>query len=162
MASSLFLRRALSQAPLCGRASVPVLVRGQTSAPEDFFKKNEELKRPMSPHVTIYTPQWTWTLSIAHRGTGVGLACGIYAAAAATFTTAGSFEAALAGTTISPLIGSLAKLAISFPFVYHTANGIRHLNWDRGHGFEIKTLERQGQMVLGGSLIASALIAAIL
>lgn len=40
---------------------------------QDFFKKNDELKRPMSPHLTIYQPQLTSLLSITHRGTGIAL-----------------------------------------------------------------------------------------
>ncbi len=37
---------------------------------EEFFSKNERLSRPLSPHLTIYKPQWTSMLSITHRGTG--------------------------------------------------------------------------------------------
>lgn len=40
---------------------------------ETHDEKNDRLKRPMSPHLTIYQRQLTSMLSITHRGTGVAL-----------------------------------------------------------------------------------------
>lgn len=40
---------------------------------ETHDTKNDRLKRPMSPHLTIYKFQLTSMLSITHRGTGVAL-----------------------------------------------------------------------------------------
>lgn len=40
---------------------------------ETHDAKNDRLKRPMSPHLTIYKFQLTSMLSITHRGTGVAL-----------------------------------------------------------------------------------------
>lgn len=45
---------------------------------EDFWAKNKRLRRPMSPHLTIYKPQITSLLSVTHRGTGVALAGLLY------------------------------------------------------------------------------------
>ncbi len=36
----------------------------------------QRLNRPSSPHFTIYQPQITWLVSIAHRVTGTGLSVG--------------------------------------------------------------------------------------
>lgn len=39
--------------------------------PEHYDDKNERLKRPLSPHLTIYSPQLTSMLSITHRAAGL-------------------------------------------------------------------------------------------
>ena len=44
----------------------------------DPFQRSQFLKRPISPHLTIYAPQITWVVSIGHRVTGAGLAVGMY------------------------------------------------------------------------------------
>jgi succinate dehydrogenase cytochrome b556 subunit len=49
-----------------------------------------------------------------------------------------------------------AKFAIAWPFCYHFANGLRHLAWDAGHGFDLKVLYQSGWGVVGVATIASA------
>ncbi|MCL4130134.1 UNVERIFIED_CONTAM: hypothetical protein GTU68_040480 [Idotea baltica] len=55
----------------------------------------------------------------------------------------------------------LAKFAIAFPFVFHVANGFRHLAWDLGYGFALKSLYKSGYLVLGSSLALSAAISCL-
>jgi len=118
--------------------------------------------RPLSPHLQIYRWQITMTLSILHRMTGVALAVGtvllvwwLLAAAAgpAPFADVQSF--------IGSFVGRLLLFGWSFALFYHLCNGIRHLAWDAGWGFEIKTMTATGWLVVIAS-VALTLIAWIL
>ena len=109
--------------------------------------------RPLSPHLQIYRPQLTSVLSILHRLTGVALALGTgllvwWLAAAA----AGPEAFAGANGFLGSVLGRLLLLGWSFALFYHLCNGIRHLVWDAGFGYEIATLNRSGWLVLVASL----------
>jgi succinate dehydrogenase / fumarate reductase cytochrome b subunit len=110
-------------------------------------------QRPLSPHLQIYRPQITSTLSILHRLTGVGLAVGAvllaYWLAAAAY---GPDAFARANVFFASWFGRLVLFAMTFAFFYHLANGIRHLAWDIGFGFEMKTLNRTGIVVVAAAL----------
>ncbi len=105
--------------------------------------------RPLSPHLQVYRPQITSTLSILHRLTGVALAVGtlllIYWLAAAA---SGAEAFADAQAVIGSFIGRLLLFGWTFALFYHLCNGIRHLFWDAGYGFEIATAERSGWVTL--------------
>lgn len=58
--------------PLSAAVSKPSHVT--STACESHDEKNMRLKRPMSPHLTIYEVQLTALLSITHRTTGIMLA----------------------------------------------------------------------------------------
>lgn len=45
-------------------------------ASSQVILNQQRLKRPSSPHFTIYQPQLTWVASIVNRMTGVGLSVG--------------------------------------------------------------------------------------
>lgn len=116
------------------------------------------VKRPLSPHLQIYRPQITSVLSILHRLTGVALAGG--AALLAYWLTAAAYgpEAfTRANALFASWIGRLALFGMTFAFFYHFANGMRHLAWDIGLGFEMKTLRLSGILVV---LVALALTGA--
>ena len=109
--------------------------------------------RPLSPHLQIYRPQLTSVLSILHRLTGVALAIGTgllvwWLAAAA----AGPEAFAVVNGFLGSVLGRLLLLGWSFALFYHLCNGIRHLFWDAGFGFELATLNRSGWLVLVASL----------
>src|SRR3546814_18690121 len=103
-------------------------------------------RRPLSPHLQVYRWQSTRTLSILHRLTGIALAVGTllltyWLAAAAT----GSDAFAAAQGFIGSLVGRLLLFGWSYALFYHLCNGIRHLVWDAGYGFEIATPPRSGR-----------------
>jgi succinate dehydrogenase / fumarate reductase cytochrome b subunit len=92
--------------------------------------------RPLSPHLQVYKPQITSTLSILHRLTGVGLGLGMLLLAwwlIAAAVGAEAFETAQG--IFGSLIGRLILLGFTLAFFYHFANGIRHLVWDAVYGF---------------------------
>jgi succinate dehydrogenase / fumarate reductase cytochrome b subunit len=109
-------------------------------------------ERPLSPHLQIYRPQLTSMLSILHRLTGIALAAGtlllVYWVTAAA---AGPEAFASAQGFMGSWLGILLLLGWSFAFFYHLCNGIRHLAWDAGLGFEIKTAYATGWLVVAAS-----------
>jgi succinate dehydrogenase / fumarate reductase cytochrome b subunit len=112
--------------------------------------------RPLSPHLQIYRWPVTMATSITHRVTGVALSVG-------TLVVAWWLIAAASGAdqydTFSTYSRSPLGLLILFGFVwslsFHLLNGIRHLAWDSGFGFKVKTAERTGVLVYALSLIAA-------
>jgi len=114
--------------------------------------------RPMSPHLQVYRPQLTSVLSITHRVTGVGLAIGtaflvwwIMAAAA------GPDYFAYVKNIMSSWVGLLILLGFSWAVFFHLCNGIRHLFWDAGYGFELETAYKSGWVTLVGSAALTAI-----
>ena len=109
-------------------------------------------ERPLSPHLQVYRPQLTSTLSILHRLTGVALAVGtlllVYWLVAAA---SGPQAFASAQGLIGSFLGRLALFGWSIALFYHLCNGIRHLFWDAGIGFELATVYRSGWAVLAGA-----------
>jgi succinate dehydrogenase / fumarate reductase cytochrome b subunit len=120
--------------------------------------------RPLSPHLQVYRPQITSVLSILHRLTGVALGLGALAlvywlAAAAAGPRAFAQAQAFAGSWL----GWLVLLGFTWALFYHLCNGIRHLFWDAGLGFEISTARLTGWCVLLASfaLTGAAWVAGI-
>ncbi|KAG7454966.1 hypothetical protein MATL_G00251490 [Megalops atlanticus] len=138
-----------------------------TSAKEEmnkFWAKNSRLKRPMSPHITIYRWSIPMVMSITHRGTGVGLSTGISLFAVAALVLPGDFTSNLElihSLSLGPALITSAKFALAFPVAYHTFNGIRHLLWDVGKGFKIPEVYRSGYAVIVLSLLSSIALAAL-
>jgi succinate dehydrogenase (ubiquinone) cytochrome b560 subunit len=134
------------------------------SQDEDFWDKNKRLNRPMSPHLTIYKFQVTSVLSVSHRATGLALS-GLMSGFAITmlalphgfphyYQLLTSCGAGLTGIFA-------AKFILAFPFIFHFANGIRHLVWDMGKGFQLNELYASGYTVVGLSLLLSLAAAAM-
>jgi len=96
-------------------------------------------------------------LSITHRGTGVFLAVGTLLLTYWLVALA-SGEAAYAQALacISSPIGQLALLGWSFSLYFHLCNGVRHLFWDAGYGFELDTTYRSGYAVVLLSVLLTA------
>lgn len=93
--------------------------------------------RPTSPHVGIYRWQIGNTLSILHRLTGAALAVGLFALSYWLVCLAeGPASYASAARLFASPIGLLLLLGWTFAFLYHLLNGVRHLFWDAGKGFE--------------------------
>jgi succinate dehydrogenase / fumarate reductase cytochrome b subunit len=91
--------------------------------------------RPLSPHLTVYRFAYTMALSILHRITGLALAAGLvllvgWLHALAAGEAAYAQFTAVAGHGLAQVVMAAWLLA----FVYHFANGIRHLCWDAGYG----------------------------
>ena len=96
--------------------------------------------RPLSPHISIYSWKFTMLLSILHRATGIALAGGtlllVYWLCAAA---SGAAAFADAQAIIGSWFGLLVLFGFSYALFFHLCNGIRHLFWDAGYGFELGT-----------------------
>ena len=105
--------------------------------------------RPLSPDLQIYRPQLTSVLSIVHRLTGVALSIGspllVYWLVAAA--NGPSAYAALDGIFAS-WFGLILLLGWTFSVFFHLCNGIRHLFWDAGYGFDLGTIYVSGWSVV--------------
>jgi succinate dehydrogenase / fumarate reductase cytochrome b subunit len=114
--------------------------------------------RPLSPHLGIYRWQVTNGLSIVHRLTGVGLSVGALVLAAWLVSIAAGPDSYLGVRDLlgSPL-GVLLLFGWTFCFFYHLCNGVRHLFWDAGYGFEMPQARRSGVAVVTASVLLTAL-----
>ena len=110
--------------------------------------------RPLSPHAGLYRWQISNTLSILHRMTGVMLALGMLALVGwlVSILAGPAAYGSVNGFFASPL-GALMLLGWTFCFFYHLANGIRHLAWDTGRGFEMERARQTGWLVVAVALI---------
>lgn len=109
----------------------------------------EQPARPLSPHLQIYKPQITSVLSILHRATGIVLGIGTLLLTYWLVAAAAGPEAyALAQAIIGSWFGLLCLFGWTAALFYHLCNGIRHLFWDAGYGYELETVDKSGWMVL--------------
>lgn len=114
--------------------------------------------RPLSPHLTIYRPQITSVLSIAHRVTGVGLTLGAILGVwwfLAAATNPAYF--ALVDGILTSWFGGLVLVLSAIALWYHFCNGIRHLVWDAGYGFDLDMVQKSGVAVGAGTAILTLL-----
>ncbi len=113
--------------------------------------------RPLSPHLSVYRWQYTMALSILHRFTGVVLSAGAIALVGCLLALASGPQW---GGNLEGLFGlrivRLAALGWTWCLFYHLANGVRHLVWDIGRGFELKHARFSGWFVFLSSLAATA------
>jgi succinate dehydrogenase / fumarate reductase cytochrome b subunit len=113
----------------------------------------------MSPHLQVWRWHVTMFTSIAHRATGIALYVGALIAAGWFIALAAGPDAfdAYRGFLASP-IGYLIMFGLTLSLLYHLANGIRHLVWDTGKGFEINTADMSGWAVIVFAVVATVLI----
>ena len=118
--------------------------------------------RPLSPHLTIYKPEWTSMTSILTRITGNAL---ILASILIVwwFLAASTSEAAFntANGFITSWFGDLIMFLSLWAVWYHFLAGLRHLYWDTGHGFELELAKKLAYGVVGGSFVLTILTAII-
>ena len=110
--------------------------------------------RPLSPFITIFRWPITMATSIVHRITGVALAGGTLLLAWWLIAASNGPESYqfFTDTAASPL-GQLVLFGITWALAFHAANGIRHLAWDLGYGFQIQTANKSGILVIVLSLL---------
>ncbi|HEX6997073.1 MAG TPA: succinate dehydrogenase, cytochrome b556 subunit [Gammaproteobacteria bacterium] len=118
--------------------------------------------RPLSPHLSVYGWRITNTLSILHRATGLVLTVAAIGLAWWLLAVAGGPDRHAEATR---LLGSglmkLPLVVVAFCFFYHLANGIRHLSWDFGYGFDRKQIRASGWAVVAIAVAATLIYAAV-
>ena len=113
--------------------------------------------RPLSPHLTIYRWPITMTLSILHRMTGVALALGLIVLTSWFMHIAsGPEQYQYFRATMGTLFGKLLLIGWTFAFFLHLGNGIRHLVWDTGRGFEKSHANASAWFVIVFAILVTA------
>ncbi len=115
--------------------------------------------RPTSPHLQIYKWNVSSFTSIMHRLTGIALYFSllaiswyiVYYAYQIDSSTADAVDMETCNCWLREILTDLftiASVVIIFALYYHFLNGIRHLFWDIGKGFEKNTAKRNGLIVI--------------
>jgi len=115
--------------------------------------------RPLSPHLTVYRPPITMTMSIIHRITGAALYFGTLLLAwwlVAASTSQGYFD--LVSGLFGSWFGRLVLFGYTWALVHHMLGGIRHLVWDTGAGLDKHSASRIAWATLAGSIALTLLI----
>ncbi len=104
--------------------------------------------RPLSPHLTIYHWPVTMVTSITHRLTGIALYAGTLLLAAWLVAAGSGLETyqTFSQAAATPL-GQLILFGFVWALAYHLLNGIRHLAWDTGYGFDVPVANATGILV---------------
>lgn len=116
-------------------------------------------QRPLSPHLTIYRPPITMTMSIVHRITGGALYFGtllvvwwlVAAASSEAYFDFVSWE-------FGSWIGRIVLLGYTWALMHHMLGGIRHLIWDTGAALEKHTASKLAWATLAASLALTLLV----
>ncbi len=114
------------------------------------------VQRPLSPY-WIYRWEITMWLSSLHRITGLLLSLGAVVLAAWLIALASGPEAF---GTMTQIVGAVwfkpLLVGWTFCFFYHLANGVRHLAWDAGYGFDPQRIRATGRLVIVVTILATA------
>ena len=110
-------------------------------------------QRPLSPHLQIYKPQITSILSILHRATGIALSIGsVILVLWIVALTLGENTYLIYSNLINNWFGKSIIFGFTFALFYHLSNGVRHLFWDAGYGYDLKHAYISGVAVIISSL----------
>ncbi len=115
--------------------------------------------RVLSPHLQIYRPNLTMAMSILHRITGAVLYF-------STFLGVWWLMGLASGPKYFAYVNGMFRswpalvilFAVSYQLFHHAFGGIRHLVWDSGRGFSVRSAERLGLISLALAIISTALV----
>ncbi|OED36681.1 succinate dehydrogenase, cytochrome b556 subunit [Chromatiales bacterium (ex Bugula neritina AB1)] len=114
--------------------------------------------RPLSPHLQIYKLPPTALMSVLHRGTGVVLCIGTLMLVLILASAASGADAyASTHWWISSWFGYLVLIGFTFSVYAHFCNGIRHLIWDLGYGFDIENATKGAKVSFGAAILLTVL-----
>ena len=114
---------------------------------------------PLSPHIQIYNWHISSLVSISHRITGIiNFASLTLICLWVSYLVLGKDNYELIFIFLNSFIGKFLILAIVWSFSFQILSEIRHLFWDYGIGFELKTANITGSLVIVGSFILTLLI----
>ena len=112
-----------------------------------------DFKNPLSPHLQIYRWHISSLISITHRISGVinllSLILIFYWLIVLSFGES-NYESFL--LIVNSFFGKFILIGFAWSMIFHLLSGIRHLFWDMGYGYEIKTANISGIIVIIFSL----------
>jgi len=119
----------------------------------------ENKNNPLSPHLQIYSWNISSLLSITHRIVGViNTIAIIFICLWLILLSFGESNYELIQIFLQSFSGKFFTIALSWSFSFHILNEIRHLAWDMGYGFDLKTSQITGIITISGSFILAILI----
>ena len=122
------------------------------------YKFTMQNNNPLSPHLQIYKWHISSLLSISHRVVGV---INFFAFVLICFWTISLFlgedHYQDFKTILNTLFGKFLIISLCWTFSFQILNEIRHLAWDAGFGFDLKTAKVTGILTLTGSFILTIL-----
>ena len=116
-------------------------------------------ERPLSPHLQVWRWHITMASSIFHRATGVALYAGALIAAGWAVSLARgplAYNAYL--SLLGNPLGKLVMFGLTVSSVFHLANGVRHMVWDAGKGFDLKVADATATAAFVFAIVASVAI----
>lgn len=120
------------------------------------------IERPLSPHLQIFSPLINMVMSIVHRITGAALYFGSlllvwWLLAAAS----GPEQFATVNWFFGTFIGKFILFGYTWALIHHALGGIRHLIWDTGLAFDLKSVDILCWGTIIGSVTLTVLIWAV-
>ena len=113
---------------------------------------------PLSPHLQIYRWHISSLVSITHRISGIinliALILIFFWLLVLSFSE-NNYELFL--LIINSFVGKFILIGFVWSMSFHLLSGIRHLAWDLGYGFEIKTANISGAIVIILSLLLTVI-----
>jgi len=111
-------------------------------------------KRPMSPHLQIYKLPLTAYVSIGNRIAGVINSVAMVLLVLVLAVAAGSAtDSSFILAVLNSWFGKLVLFGFTLSLYYHMCNGIRHLFWDVGMGFELETANKTAKVSIGVAVV---------
>jgi succinate dehydrogenase / fumarate reductase cytochrome b subunit len=128
----------------------------------DHPQRPQATARPLSPHMTIYRWPVTMMTSITHRITGMGLALGAVILAWWLVSISNGPEGFQSFHAVADNpVGLLVLFGLTWSLIYHFLNGVRHLAWDMGYGFDKRIAERNSVIIFALSIIGALAVFAL-
>jgi succinate dehydrogenase / fumarate reductase cytochrome b subunit len=129
---------------------------------EANVRERTPVQRPLSPHLQIYSPLINYMMSGFHRVTGAVLYFGSLLVAWWLLAAATSAEHFATATWILTSIpGQVVLFGFTWGMMHHLLGGIRHLIWDTGHGFDLRTVDLLSWATIIGSVIITVVLWAV-
>ena len=121
-----------------------------------------KVERPLSPHLQIYKPMLSMTMSIMHRITGAAMFFGTillvwWLVAASQSDAYFDFVQGFFGHWF----GRVILFGYTWALLHHMLGGVRHLIWDSGRGYDLPVLETMVRANLIGSIVLTLVLWAI-
>ena len=118
-----------------------------------------ENNNPLSPHIQIYSWNISSLISISHRITGViNILVLTFVCLWISLLLLGETNYDYIKFFLQSIFGKFTILGIIWSFSFQILSEVRHLFWDLGYGFELKTSKITGLVVIFGSIIFTILI----
>ena len=116
-------------------------------------------KNPLSPHLQIYKWGITMALSISHRIIGVvNFISILFISLIVIYLQFGAENYQIINLILNSLLGKVLIIFLCWSFSFHALNELRHLLWDFGFGYDLKTSRITGAITIFGSFALAIVI----